>query len=128
MIPLVATLLIAMSPAPKAEPVDYARLISAISQLEQGAWGKPGGICNISYAAWSDRSPLSYVASANEAQAMPVYVLHLEWLATQLSKRGVPVNAQTLGTCWRWGLEGARRRKWVSDNGERTKNLYDESK
>lgn len=123
----VASFFLAMSPAIKAEPVDYARLISAIAQIEQGEWGKPGGTCNISYSAWTDASPLSYVASANREAAMPVYFRHLDKLSTQLRAAGVAVNAQTLGTAWRWGFTGARRRHFVSDQGERTRNLYADS-
>ncbi len=121
---IVASILLAMSPATKAEPVDYPTLIRAIGEIEQGAWGKPGGTCNIMYAAWSDASPLSYVASGNESQAMPVYFKHLDKLSSQLRAAGVWVNPQTLGTCWRWGFDGARRRHWKSDQGERTANLY----
>lgn len=125
---LISTLILAMSPAIEAEPVDYARLISAIAQIEDGAWGKPGGACNISYAAWSDSSPLSYVASADRETAMPVYFRHLDKLSKQLRAAGVAVNAQTLGTAWRWGITGARRRHWESDQGGRTRNLYEDAR
>lgn len=123
---LLASVFLAMSPATKAEPVDYPTLIRAIAEIEQGTWGQPGGTCTILYAAWSDSSDLPYQASANESQAMPVYFKHLDWLSAQLRKARVSVNPQTLGTCWRWGLDGARRRNWKSDQGERTENLYDD--
>lgn len=108
-----------------AQPaIDKDRLLAAIFEIEQGEWKNPGGRGNISYSAWSDSSDLPYQASGNESLAMPVYRKHLEKLTSQLRAAGVRVNPQTLGTCWRWGFEGARRRHWKSDQGDRTANLY----
>lgn len=118
------TVLIAMSPTNRAEPVDYARLISAIAEIEQGRWGEPGGICNIGYTAWSDASDLPYQASGNPEQAIRVYYRHLDSLSRRLRAAQIPVTPDTLGTCWRWGFSGAQRRHWKSDQGQRTQNLY----
>lgn len=122
------SLALCMSPFAKAQtPVDHDRLLIAIFEIEQGKWGEPGGRGNICYDAWTEDSNLPYYASANEAQAMPVYRKRLVRLSRMLRAAGVRVNAQTLGTCWRWGFEGARRHHWRSDNGVRTQNLYDDS-
>lgn len=109
----------------KAEPIDVPRVLEAISQEEGGAWGKNGGVCNISYSAWGDRSELAYQLSRNEASATPVYRLHIAWIEKMLAQNGVRVTAQTIGTAWRFGIEGARRRKWKSDYGARCLNLYE---
>jgi hypothetical protein len=123
---LAISLFLSMVPTVKPSPpaIDFDRLITAIAELEQGDPKKPGGRCNISYSAWSDASTLPYYASANEAQAMPVYRAHLAKLALSLTRAGAPVTAQTLGTAWRWGFTGAQRRHWKSDSGVRTSNLY----
>ncbi len=129
---LAAVALLSIFPSMRAAPpagIDADRLLSAIAEIEQGAWGKPGGPCNLSYSAWTDAAPdLPYYMSANEAVAMPVYRLHLKRLSTELAANGVKVNPQTLGTAWRWGITGARRRHWTSDQGQRTANLYDDLK
>jgi hypothetical protein len=124
---LAAAIVFAIFPAVKAAPpLNVDRLIEAICQVEDGQWGKPGGRGNIQYSAWSDVSDLPFYSSATESLALPVYRKHLDKLSGQLRSAGVNVNAQTLGTCWRWGFEGARRRHWKSDDGARTQNLYDD--
>lgn len=124
---IIAVILFSLAVMVKAAPaVNVDRLIETICQIEDGHWGKPGGRGNMLYRAWSDSSDLPYYASANESLAMPVYRRHIAKIAAELRLYRVPVNAQTIGTCWRWGVEGARRRKWSSDQGQRTQNLYDD--
>ena len=60
------------------------------------------------------------------AHADHVAELHLTWLARELRGADYPVNAYTLATCWRFGLEGFKRRRAVSDYATRVSNLYHE--
>lgn len=110
----------------RAEPIDVERQIEAICQVECGTWGKPGGRACINYSLWGDHAPgIAYQLSGNEAYAMPVYRAAIAWICRTLKANGVKVNPQTVGTVWRWGITGARRRGWKSDSGTRTANIYE---
>ena len=120
-----AALFLALCGVGKSAPLDFERVLRCISAEEQGRWGRPGGACNISYGAWADRAPgMAYQMSGDEAAAMPIYRLHLQWLADQLAQHRIPVTPETLGTGWRWGLTKAVMLKGRSDYGRRTSNLY----
>lgn len=115
-------------PSLRSQTLNLETLIEALAQEEGGAWLKVGGVCNISFSAWSDRTELPYQGSMHESVALPIYRLHLLWIMKELKRNGVRVSAQAVGSCWRWGVSGARKRKWVSDYGQRCQNLYDSLK
>ncbi len=125
---IVASLLLAVIPATKAEPVDIERMIEATAQVEGGHWGEPGGIACLSYIAWEQHRPtLAYQLSSLRDYAMPVYREHMRWIVAQLPRNRVRITPATVYTCWRSGLEGGMkilRTQGVPSQSIRCENLY----
>lgn len=122
---LILGLVSSVMPSPMKAELDVDRLIQCIIHVEAGSWGAEGGAGNMLYAAWSDSSDLSYQASRNEALALPVYRKHIiEKIIPQLKSFNCKITPQTVASCWRWGVRGARKLGFKSKDGERVSNLY----
>jgi len=126
--PIALAALLSFLPGVKAEPptkpIDVDRLIVSLNEIEQGKWGTPGGILNISYALWSDYSKMAYQLSGNRYHALIVYKLAIHGIMARLARIGHPVTVEAVATCWNEGFEGARRQKFRTSFGTRTSNLY----
>jgi len=107
--------------------VEPERMIRALAAVENGQPDDLGGECHMREAAWSDRTKLPYYLSRNPAHARNVYRLHLVWLARQLTRAGVRITPQSVATCWRYGVAGAKRRGFRSEYADRVANIYHEN-
>lgn len=126
---LLAGLVLILHPTMNAKPpLDLDRMIEAVSQIEGGKWGQPGGPCCIGYSAWSQHTNLPFQASMHPETALPVYREHLEWIIYNLPKHHCPVTAATVYLCWRRGLHGAvaiLRKIEMPEQATRCQNLYE---
>lgn len=122
------TTLIAMAIAPVPQ-VDMQRLLRCIREVEGHKWSDPGGVYAIQPITWRQHSRLPYRYASEPGIADEVAERHLAWLAKSLRADGVAVTAFSLGGCWRWGLEGFKRRMRATtlegtNYAARVHNLY----
>jgi hypothetical protein len=104
--------------------IDADRMVRALVQIEGGHWGDNGGAAHMQYAAWSDRTVWPYYQSRSEPHARLVYGWHLAWVCKELTRYGIKVTPKSVGLVWRYGLEGAKRRKFEGEYGDRLSALY----
>lgn len=122
---MIVTIVAAAQAAPAAT-VDCARFLAAIVQIEGHSWKDPGGAYAIQFCTWRQHTRLPWALASDRQHSDHVAWLHITWLSKSLQNDGWPVNAYTLGGCWRWGFEGFKERARLGrvEYGERVWNLY----
>ena len=116
---------LALAAAPLPNHIDAPRMLDAIRQVEGHKWTNAGGAYAIQPSTWKQHTKLPYRYASSPAHAEFVGEKHLAWLARGLRDDGYPVTPYTLAACWRFGLEGYKRRQDVIDYACRVRNIYD---
>lgn len=105
-------------------PIDLSRLLECLAEIEGGSATEVGGRVCCSYKVWEDRAPnLSYLLSANETAATPIFMAQLRWIVETLPKYKVPVTPESIATTWRFGIGKAAKLHGKSDYGQRASAL-----
>lgn len=121
---LLAILLLA-GPAHAASPtIDNERMVRVLVEIEGGKWTDFGGAAHMGFSAWSQHSAHAYQLSTHREYAMPEYLRHIEWTVKWLKVYGVPPTPKNVALVWRFGMDGAKRRAWRGDYGDRSAALY----
>ena len=103
--------------------VDPDRMIGVLVQLEGGEQDDLGGPAHMQEGTWSDRTRLPYYLSRKREHWYPRYREHLEWIFKQLPRYGIKATPKSVALVWRYGLNGAKRRKFEGSYGDRASNL-----
>lgn len=107
--------------------VDSERFLSCILAIEGNNWNVICGGYGLTSAVWYKYTSTSYGRARDPNAARYVAMLHLKWLQKHLKNAGYKGTVYELAACWRYGLEGGKRKfghKNQCSYAQRTENLY----